>query len=208
MGTVAQWDRYVALGDPLTGSPRGGATSHTAERGWAQRLALILDGGAGLTGHRFSFSDLTQRGSRVLDVVHRQIPRALREGADLVSILIGASDVMSPTTDLEVLARRLETGVARLRASGSDVLLATSFDPRFAPFLRPHRERAATFNGALWSIAREHGTIALDLWGAPELQTASVWHEEQVQLTPDGHRMLAHRAAHVLGVPYFEVTSI
>lgn len=206
---TANWNRYVALGDSLTeGFCDPIVGSGEPWFGWADRLATILDGNARLSGNEFEYANLGVRGRRVHDVIDEQVPRAIELGADLVSVLIGGNDLMTPKADPDALAADIESGVALLRASGADVLLATCFDPRFAFFLKPLRGRAAVFNANLWSIARTHGTFTLDLWGARELQSRSMWAEDRVHLTSAGHRLLAARAAHSLGVPYFEVSPI
>ena len=173
--------------------------------GWADRLAMILDGNARLNGHDIEFANLGVRGRRVKDVVGEQIPLAIDLKADLVSIMIGGNDLMTPKGDPDALAAQIELGVAALRAVGIDVLLANCFDPRFAFFLKPLRGRAAVFNAHLWSIARTQQTFTLDLWGIREFQNHSMWAEDRVHLTPAGHRLLASRAAHALGIAYFEL---
>lgn len=203
---TAQWHRYVALGDSITeGYCDPVIGKGEPWFGWADRLATILSGNAALRGHPFEYANLGVRGRRVRDVIEDQVPRAVHLGADLVSVLIGGNDLMAPKADPDALAAQVETGVAELRASGADVLLATCFDPRFAFFLKPFRGRAAVFNANLWSIARAQGTFTLDLWGARELQAPGMWAEDGVHLSSSGHRALASRAAHSLGVPYFEV---
>ncbi|MDO7882366.1 SGNH/GDSL hydrolase family protein [Antiquaquibacter soli] len=200
------WTRFVALGDSITeGFCDPIVGSGEPWLGWADRLAGILDGNAKLRGAPFAFANLGVRGRRVRHVVDDQVPAAIGLGADLVSILIGGNDLMTPKADPDSLAAEVESGVAALRRSGADVLLATCFDPRFAFFLKPLRGRAAVYNANLWSIARTHGTFTLDLWGVRELQARSMWAEDRVHLAPAGHRLLALRAAHSLGVPYFEL---
>lgn len=204
--SLTQWHRYVALGDSITeGFCDPVVGSGEPWFGWADRLATILDGNARLRGNPFEYANLGVRGRRVRHVVDEQVPRAIELQADLASVLIGGNDLMSPRADPDALAAELESGVAQLRAAGADVLLATCFDPRFAFFLKPFRGRAAVFNANLWSIARTYGTYTLDLWGARELQSASMWAEDRVHLTTAGHRVLASRAAHALGVPYYEL---
>jgi lysophospholipase L1-like esterase len=199
----------VALGDSIT----EGLCDPVIGRGepwfgWADRLAMILDGNARLRGAEFEFANLGVRGRRVRDVIDEQIPAAIELGADLVSLMIGGNDLMTPKADPDALAAQIEAGVARLRGAGVDVLLATCFDPQFAFFLKPLRGRAAVFNANLWSIAREHQTFTLDLWGIREFQNRSMWSEDRVHLTPAGHRLLATRAAHSLGVAYFELPNV
>lgn len=207
-GVTPRWNRYVALGDSISeslGDPAVGPGEPCLA--WTDRLAMILDGNARLRGVPFAFANLAARGRRVHHVASEQVVRATELRADLVSILVGANDLMESSADPDALAAQVESGVAAVRASGADVLLATCFDPRFAFFLKPLRGRAAVYNANLWSIARTHGTFTLDLWGMRELQHPAMWAEDRVHLAPAGHRLLASRAAHSLGVPYFELAA-
>jgi len=203
-----QWNRYVALGDSTTEGfrdPIAGVTEPLL--GWADRLAMILDGNARLRDEHFAYTNLAARGRRIRHVVADQVPRAIELQADLVSIVIGGRDLMTAQGDPDELASEVESGVRAIRATGADVLLATCFDPRFGFFLKPLRDRAAVYNANLWSIARNHGTFTLDLWGARELQAPAMWAEDRVHLAPAGHRLLACKAAHSLGVPYYELAA-
>lgn len=198
--------RYVALGDSLTeglcDALPGQADSGL---GWADRLAGILDGDARLAGTSLEFANLAVRGRRIADVVDAQIPHALDFGPDLVSVMIGGNDLMSPAADPDALATRLEGGIRALRASGTTVLLANIFDPQFAFFLKPFRGRAAVFNANIWSIARDQRATVLDMWGVREFRDPAMWASDRVHLSARGHRLLAAHAAHTLGVPYAEV---
>ena len=157
------YSRYVALGDSLTEGLCDPAPARPGSwLGWADRLAGILDGDAHLAGHGLEFANLAVRGRRIADVVGDQVPHALTLRPDLVSVLIGGNDLMSPSADPDDLADRLASGVARLRAGGATVLLANLFDPQFAFFLKPFRGRAAVFNANVWSIARDHGAVVQD----------------------------------------------
>ncbi|MGN6428237.1 SGNH/GDSL hydrolase family protein [uncultured Leifsonia sp.] len=202
------YSRYVALGDSLTEGLCDPSPARPGSwLGWADRLAGILDGDAHLAGHGLEFANLAVRGRRIADVVGDQVPHALTLRPDLVSVLIGGNDLMSPSADPDDLADRLASGVARLRAGGATVLLANLFDPQFAFFLKPFRGRAAVFNANVWSIARDHGAVVLDVWGVREFQEAGMWAADRVHLSARGHRLLASRAAHTLGVPYAEITA-
>jgi lysophospholipase L1-like esterase len=201
--------RYVALGDSLTEGLCDAAPGRPeAWLGWADRLAGILDGDARLSGTSVEFANLAVRGRRIQDVVDAQIPAALQLQPDLVSVLVGGNDLMSPAADPDALAARLEVGVRRLRGSGATVLLANLFDPRFAFFLKPFRGRAAVFNANIWSIARDQQAVVLDLWGVREFRDPAMWASDRVHLSSRGHRLLASHAAHALGVPYAEVSGV
>lgn len=187
--TLLHWQRYAALGD-------AGA--------WSVRLAGILQGSARLRGDDFEYADFARAPGRVHSVVEEQVPQAITMRADLASIVLGGGDLADPDVDADALADQIGAAVLRLKANECDVLLATFIDPRFAFRRAPLRQRAAEFNANLWSIARTHGAMMLDLWGARELQSRSVWGADRVHLSPEGHSMIASRAAHALGVPYFE----
>jgi lysophospholipase L1-like esterase len=205
--TGVSWSKYVALGDSITEglrdpAPRDHRSADVQWQGWADRLGVILDGHAQLSGRRVGFANLAVRGRRIHNVVREQVPRAIALEADLVSVLIGSNDLMTPKADPDALAAELETGIGALRRTGASVLLAGCFDPQFAFFLKPFRGRAAVYNANLWSIARSSGCLVLDLWGMREFQNPAMWAADRVHLSSSGHRLLAARAAHVLGVPY------
>ncbi|WP_374010776.1 SGNH/GDSL hydrolase family protein [Leifsonia sp. LS-T14] len=198
--------RYVALGDSLTEGLCDTAPARPdAFHGWADRLAGILDGDARLAGSTVEFANLAVRGRRIADVVDAQIPDAVRLEPDLVSVMIGGNDLMSPAADPDALAARLESGIRVLRESGATVLLANIFDPQFAFFLKPFRGRAAVFNANIWSIARDQRAVVLDVWGVREFRDPAMWASDRVHLSTRGHRLLAAQAAHALGVPYAEI---
>ncbi|MFF2051581.1 SGNH/GDSL hydrolase family protein [Leifsonia sp. NPDC058194] len=203
----SSFSRYIALGDSITeGLCDAAPNPQGSWLGWADRLAGILDGDAHLAGHTLEFANLAVRGRRITDVVTDQVPHAVALRPDLVSVLIGGNDLMSPTADPDALAAQLETGVRALRAAGSSVLLANLFDPQFAFFLKPFRGRAAVFNANIWSIARDQQATVLDVWGVREFREPGMWASDRVHLSSRGHRVLASLAAHTLGVPYAETT--
>lgn len=191
---VHRWRRYVALGDSLTEGlcdpgPDG------ALRGWADRLALLLAAQGGL-----HYANVAIRSKRVRDVSGSQVERALELRPDLVSILIGANDLVKRRVDVVALAAELESTVRRLRGIGADVLLVTPFLPgRRAAFI--YTRRFAAFATALAGIAARTGAILIDTDLHPELADRPNWGEDLVHLSSRGHRFLAYRAGEMLGVP-------
>ncbi|PRB64974.1 GDSL-type esterase/lipase family protein [Microbacterium sp. MYb45] len=192
--TARRWRRFVALGDSLTEglcdpAPDGGL------RGWADRLALLLAARGGL-----HYANLAIRSKRVRDVSGWQVDRALELHPDLVSILIGANDLVKHRVDVAALAAEVEHAVVRLRAIGADVLLVTPFLPdRRAAAV--YTRRFAAFATALTGIAARTGAILIDTDLHPALAERPNWGEDLVHLSSRGHRLLAYRAAEILGVP-------
>ncbi|GAA3413406.1 hypothetical protein GCM10018952_29970 [Streptosporangium vulgare] len=109
---------FVALGDSFTegvGDPLPDGTF----RGWADLVAADLDAPG------FGYANLAIRGRRFDDVVAQQVEVAIAMSPSLVSIAAGGNDALWRGFDLTTMRDRFDQVVARLRASGADVLLFT-----------------------------------------------------------------------------------
>lgn len=195
-----RWSRYVALGDSLTeglcDTSRMPAGQH---RGWADRLAQLL-AHEGSDAEPFRYANLAVRSRRVRDLTEEQLPRALALRPDLVSILIGANDLVGRPVDIAALAAEVETSVRALRDAGADVLLVTPFLPRRRAAVLLGR-RFAAFASELRRVAADTGAILLDMESLPAIGDLELWASDRVHLRSRGHRFLAYRAADALGVP-------
>ncbi|MDN3495564.1 glycosyltransferase [Planococcus sp. APC 4015] len=194
-----RWRRYVALGDSLTEGLCDSSRMPAGEyRGWADRLARLLAHTTPLGDLRYA--NLAVRSRRVRDLTREQLPRALALRPDLVSILMGANDLVGHGADPVRLAAELENAVKALRDAGADVLLVTPFLPRrFSA--RLFARRFSVFAAELRVIAQRHGATLLDLEALPAIGDLAMWGEDRVHLRSRGHRFLAYRAADALGVP-------
>lgn len=195
------WSRFVALGDSLTEGLCD--TSRVAEgeyRGWADRLAeLLAHSTPGATP--FRYANLAVRSRKIRHLRAEQLPRALALRPDLISILMGANDLVGRRADPPALAAELEGVVREVRAAGIDVLLVTPFLPRRVAaglFAR----RFAVYNSELRRIARETGSLLLDLEAHAGITELDMWAADRVHLCSAGHRFVAYRAAERLGVPH------
>ncbi|WP_375384926.1 glycosyltransferase [uncultured Microbacterium sp.] len=196
-----RWARYVALGDSVTEGLCDASRVPTGDyRGWADRLALLL-AYARQGGERFRFANLAVRSRKIADVLREQIPAAITLGPDLVSVLIGANDLVRVGADPIALARQLEGGVRTLRAAGCDVLLVTPFLPRRMAARVILARKFSAFASELRRVAADTGAILLDVEALPALGGLDMWAQDRVHLQTVGHRFLAYRAAEVLGVP-------
>jgi len=196
----AAFTRYVAIGDSFTeGMADADPGRPNAYVGWADRLAAHLARMAGDGKPTFGYANLAVRGRLLADIAGRQVDSALALAPDLVSIVGAGNDILRPKADIDALADRLEDSVARLRAGGADVLLATPADPREAPLLRASRGRAATYTAHIWSIAHRHEAYVIDLWGMAALRDWRMWASDRIHLTSEGHRRVALNALTALG---------
>jgi lysophospholipase L1-like esterase len=197
-----RWRRYVAVGDSFTeglwDSPEG---PDAPQRGWADVLAGLLSDRRRAAGEEpLRYANLAVRGRLLRPIVTEQVPAALDLGPDLVSLVGGGNDILRPTADVDRLARGLENAVARIRATGADVLLATGFDSAGSALVQQTRPRVGLFNAHLWSIARRHGAYVLDLWGMRHLRDVQAWAPDRIHLTTEAHARVAQGALVALGL--------
>ncbi|MEV5072032.1 glycosyltransferase [Microbacterium sp. LMI12-1-1.1] len=194
-----RWSRYVALGDSLTEGLCDTSRMPAGQyRGWADRLAQLLAHEATGTAP-FRYANLAVRSRRVRHLTAEQLPQALSLRPDLVSILMGANDLVGRRVDITRLAAELEASVRTLRDAGIDVLLVTPFLPRRRAAVLFER-RFAAFASELRRIAAGTGALLLDLDAIPAIGDLELWASDRVHLRSRGHRFLAYRAAETLGV--------
>ncbi|GAA3665420.1 GDSL-type esterase/lipase family protein [Microbacterium marinilacus] len=191
------WRRYVALGDSITEGLCDTSRMAAGEyRGWADRLATLLAQGRG----GFQYANLAVRSRRVRDLADEQAPRAVGMSPDLVSVFMGANDLVRHSADPLRLAAQVETVVRGVRATGADVLLVTPFLPDRQP-ARLFARRFAVYAAQLRRIAAETDSYLLDAAALTALGDPTMYADDKVHLSSRGHRYLAYRAAEALGVP-------
>ncbi|MPV38078.1 SGNH/GDSL hydrolase family protein [Georgenia subflava] len=166
-------------------------------RGWADLLAERL---ARRREQPLEYANLAVRGRLLGEIVAEQVPAALELAPDLVSLIGGGNDLLRPGSDPDALAGRLEGAVRRLRATGTDVLLATGMDTRGSGVLRATRSRTAVYNSHVWSIARRHDAYVLDVWGMRSLHDWRMWAADRIHLTTAGHERVTQAALVALGL--------
>ncbi|HZE34437.1 MAG TPA: SGNH/GDSL hydrolase family protein [Actinoallomurus sp.] len=194
--SVSTYSSYVALGDSFTEGlddpdPAGGY------RGWADRLAAHLAAADG----DLRYANLAVRGRLLRQVVAEQVPRAIELRPDLISFSAGGNDLLRPRTDPDALAEVMEDAARRLRETGADVVMFTSFDTRGVPVLRRVRGKLAMYNLHVRSIADRYGCRLVDLWSMRLLLDPRAWAQDRLHLSPEGHRRVALAIAEILGVP-------
>jgi lysophospholipase L1-like esterase len=207
MSEPAAFHRYAALGDSLTEglcdpAPQdGGSGTGNPWRGWADRVAENLAVAAATAGRPFEYANLAVRGRLLTEVIEEQVPAALRLQPDLVSIIGGGNDLLRVGADVDAITTRLDRAVGELRAGGTTVLLATAYDTRSMALVRRVRGMAGVFSANIWTIARKHDALVLDLWGMTSLYHPLLWAPDRIHLVDEGHRRVALHALQVLGRP-------
>ncbi|MGY4643817.1 SGNH/GDSL hydrolase family protein [Cellulomonas sp. URHB0016] len=197
-----RWSRYVAVGDSFTEGLWDGPDGQDApQRGWADVIASRISSRRVEAGQApLEYANLAIRGRLLRPILAEQLNPALALEPDLVSLIGGYNDMLRPATDIDRLARNLEVAVARVRATGADVLLATGADAGDSPLIRTTRSRVGLYNSHVWSMARRQGAYVLDLWGMRSLRDGRMWSEDRIHLTTEGHARVAQAALVGLGL--------
>lgn len=194
--------RYVAIGDSFTEGLWDTAPENAdVQYGWADRLAFALDRRRREAGDEpLEYANHAVRGLLLRPILTDQLPRALDQRPDLISIIGGGNDVLRPGSNPDQLAAHLDRAVATARSTGAQVLMATGMDTRGVALLNSLRHKVALYNAHVWSIAQRRGAAVIDLWGMRSLRDRRMWAQDRIHLSPEGHRRVAQAALSALGL--------
>jgi lysophospholipase L1-like esterase len=199
------WSRYVAVGDSLSeglGDPLPGG----GLRGWAALFAGRLR----QIEPELEFTNLAVRGHRSRDAIRRQLPAALALQPDLVTVFIGANDVLLTVRfDRGRFADELDRLVAPLARPGVTVVLSTLPDltaraPLLPPVRGQVRRRVETVNEVIRDAADRYDTLLLDAWFDPRTRRHAFWSFDRIHPSAEGHRLIAASVAELVGLPVEE----
>lgn len=195
--------RYVALGDSFTEGVGDPAPDRPhGLRGWADRVAEVLEARAREAGHDFGYANLAIRGRKLAPILAEQLEPALALGPDLVTVHAGANDVLRPRVDLDALAAAYDDGVGRLAATGARVVVFTIWDPGGSGIYGALRGRMAIFNEHVREISDRHGTDLVDMWRMRDQPVGELMDTDRMHLNARGHDAIARAVLAALGVPH------
>jgi len=190
----------VCLGDSFTEGVHDDLRPDGRFVGWSDRVAYGLAEVA--APQPFAYANLAVRGKLLDQIIELQIPAALKLNPEVVTIHAGANDVLRPGTDIDALVARYDSAVGTLTTTPRTVVMFTSIgraggSGRLANALA---ERFGRYNEGIRGIARNHGTLLVDLEHIPVLSDRRMWHEDRLHLNAEGHRRVAAATLAVLGV--------
>lgn len=191
------WRSFVAMGDSFTEGLNDAYPDGTF-RGWADLVAARL---AVDSGPDFGYANLAVRGRLLDQVVDTQLEPTLAMRPDLVSFAAGGNDVLRPRIDAHALVDRIDPVIARLRASGADVILFRFADiTARLPAQRIVGPRATALNEGARRLAERHGAYLIDLFADDTFHHPHMWAPDRLHLSPAGHRRVAAHVLTALGV--------
>jgi lysophospholipase L1-like esterase len=193
---------YVAIGDSL--SEGLGDPVHGAELGgWATCLARWLQA----VTPSMRYTNLAVRGHTASNALADQLRPAVTTQPDLVSIFIGGNDVLlRPAFDERRFADELDQLTAPFAGPDITIVLSTLPDltacsPLLPPLRGALRRRIVSANEVIKAVSTEYQTLLLDAWADPRTRRHGMWSIDRIHPSCNGHRLIAHSVAELLGVP-------
>jgi lysophospholipase L1-like esterase len=193
------WSRYVAIGDSFTegiGDPEPGSPG--GHRGWADRVAEVLSAQT----EDFAYANLAVRGRLLQQIADTQVDAALELKPDLISVSAGGNDIIRPGTDVDLVSRRFEAMIERLRSDGATVVMFNGPDIGMTPVLGRVRGKVAIYNENLRAVAQRHDCIIADMWALRELSDPRMWAPDRLHFSPVGHSTIAAMVLDALAVEH------
>jgi lysophospholipase L1-like esterase len=195
MQTPDTYTSFVALGDSFTEGMSDLLPDGTY-RGWADLLA----GRLAARHPGFRYANLAVRGKLIRQISEDQVDAAAAMGADLVTLVGGLNDVLRPKCDVDAVCAQLESSVRRLAPSCRQLVLMRS-PARRGPVATRFAPRMEQLFGFVDDLARRHGALVVDLYGAEALGDPRMWADDRLHLTAEGHERVAEAVWQRLGLP-------
>jgi lysophospholipase L1-like esterase len=195
MRTPLTYSSFVALGDSFTEGMSDLLPDGTY-RGWADLLAARLAARV----PDFRYANLAVRGKLIRQIAEDQVETAAALGADLVTLVGGLNDVLRPGCDVDEVCALLEASAARLAPTCGQLVLMRS-PVRRGPVATRFLPRMQQLFGFVEEVARRHGALVVDLYGAEVLADPRMWADDRLHLTAEAHRRVAEAVWQTLGLP-------
>lgn len=179
------FERFVAIGDSQT----EGLYDYHADgslRGWADRFAERLSE----RNPSLVYANLAVRGKRTRAILETQVEPALALEPDLVSVMSGVNDMVSPSADPVVVAADIERMYSALARPGR-VLVGCTFPLPRVGLTRRVAPRLRALNVEIRRIADRHGVLLVDLEEEAMASDPRLWSHDRIHLNPEGHHRLA-----------------
>ncbi len=189
---VAIGDSFTeGVGDPHLHYPNG-------VRGWADRLARQL----GRADPSWRYANLAIRSKFLDQVVAEQLDAAIAMGPSHICFNGGGNDLLSLRADVDSIAQRYEAALTRLTATGAEVVVVTTFEPRTSRLVQPLVRRVADFNDVVRDLAATHGATLIDHARMPDFHAPMLWAPDRIHMSRPGHKRMAAAVADRIGVPH------
>ena len=133
-----------------------------------------------------------------------QLPTALVFAPDLALVACGGYDILQPVYDPAAVSAEIREIVSALAAKGARVITVGLFDGSYSPavpepFRKPLQERIHSLSQSTREIAKELGTLHIDLTWHPAGPEPDLYSSDGRQSSMPGHAISAAEVIRGLG---------
>jgi lysophospholipase L1-like esterase len=187
--------RYVALGDSCAEGLDDPYPDGSGYRGWTDLVA----GHLARASPSLEYANLAVRGRRLDQILAEQVPLAVAQRPDLVTVFGGGNDVLQGRW--QTMGRALDAAVSALSGVAGTVVLFTLPDIARLPGLRRLRPRVDRLNDLVVATADRYGTLLVDVREDPHCHDERLYGADRLHLGPLGHQRVAAHLLTTLGLP-------
>lgn len=192
---LMRYRRYVALGDSCAEGLDDPYPNGTMYRGWTDLTAT----GLAANSPDLRYANLAVRGRRLDQILAEQVPLAVEQRPDLVTVFGGGNDLLQARW--QSTARSLDATVATLTEVARTVVLFTLPDLARLPGLWRLRPRLTQFNDLVAATAARHGALLIDVREDPYCDDERLYGPDRLHLGVLGHQRVAAHVLAALGAP-------
>lgn len=187
--------RYVALGDSCAEGLDDPYPDGSMYRGWTDLTAT----GLAAVSPSLRYANLAVRGRRLDQILTEQVPVAVAQRPDLVTLFGGGNDLLQARW--QSTARSLDATVSTLAEVARTVVLFTLPDIARLPGLGRLRPRVRQFNDLVARTADRYGAVLIDVTEDPYCDDERLYGPDRLHLGVLGHQRVAAHVLDALGVP-------
>jgi lysophospholipase L1-like esterase len=182
--------RYVALGDSCAEGLDDPYPDGKTYRGWTDLTAAKL----AMVSPEFEYANLAVRGRRLDQILTEQVPFAVAQRPDLVTLFGGGNDLLQ--NRWQSTAHSLDATVSALAEVARTVVLFTLPNIARLPGLGRMRQRVNQFNDLITATADRYGAMLVDVREDTYCDDERLYGPDRLHLGALGHQRVA---AHLLG---------
>lgn len=187
--------RYIALGDSCAEGLDDPYPDGRTYRGWTDLTATKL---AAVTPE-LEYANLAVRGRRLDQILTEQVPVAVRQRPDLVTLFGGGNDLLQ--SRWQSTARSLDATVSALAEVAGTVVLFTLPNIARLPGLGRLRSRVDQLNDLIVETATRYNTMVVDVREDPYCDDERLYGPDRLHLGALGHQRVAAHLLAALNVP-------
>lgn len=187
--------RYVALGDSCAEGLDDPYPDGSTYRGWTDLTATAL----AAASPSLQYANLAVRGRRLDQILAEQVPLAVAQRPDLVTLFGGGNDLLQ--SRWQSTARSLDSVVAAVAEVANTVVLFTLPNIARLPGLRRLRPRVEQLNDLIVATATRYGAVLVDVREDPYCDDERLYGADRLHLGALGHQRVAAHLLGALGMP-------